>query len=198
MRISKPALGLALAAVLLSGCSAVVLAPKGNLAVGTTSVTLSRDWTDITKLYYNRAKKVKILSLDGPGLNRLFISEGLSSKDPLMVHPQRGDRKSAPAPRGKANMSFQEHIEFVSTSLSIIDLQQVTTSAPKPVDIGGTRAVRFDITAKSPEGLDLKGVAQAASKGGLNYYIVYIAPSEHYYGAALNDALATMNSAKLP
>lgn len=198
MRITKPALALTLAVVLLSGCSAVVLAPKGHLAVGSTSVTLSRDWTDISKLYYQRAKKVKILSLDGPDLNRLFISEGLSSKDPLMVHPQRGDRKSAPAPRGKANMSFQEHIELVSTSLAVIDLQQVTTSSPKPVDLNGTRAVRFDITAKTSEGLDLKGIAQAASKGGLNYYIVYIAPTEHYYGAALNDVLATMNSAKLP
>ncbi|MFT4090641.1 MAG: hypothetical protein QM645_07910 [Asticcacaulis sp.] len=196
VRITKPALALTLAAVLLSGCSAVVLAPKGPLAVGSAQVSLSRDWSDITKLYYQRAKKVKVLSLDGPGLNRLYISDGLSSKDPLMVHPQRGDRKSAPAPRGKANMSFQEHIEYVSTSLGVIDLQQVTTSSPKPVDLGGTRAVRFDITAKTPEGLDLKGVAQAYSKGNLNYYIIYIAPAEHYYGAALNDVLTTMDSSR--
>ncbi|MFT3996276.1 MAG: hypothetical protein QM667_12570 [Asticcacaulis sp.] len=189
----------ALSAVLLSACGGATLAPKGALAVGTGySVNLSRDWSDISTFYYNRAKKVKILSIDGPGLNRLFVSEGLTAADPLMVHPQKGDNKNAPAPRGKANMSYSEQIEFVSTSLSALDYQKIETSTPRPVDLNGTRAVRFDITAKTPEGLNIKGLAQAASKGGHGYYIIYLAPEEHYYGLSLNDATATMDSAKLP
>lgn len=189
---------LALSVSLLAGCSSVTLAPKGTLAAGSAQLTLSRDWSDISKLYGHRAPKVKILTLDGPGLNRLLVSEGLTEKDPLLVNPSRGDNKNAPAPRGKANMSFQEHIEFVSNSLSVIDLQQIATASPRPADIQGIRAVRFDITAKSPEGLDLKGVAQAVSKNGLNYYVVYIAPAEHYYDAALSDVQATMDSVSLP
>ncbi|MCA1936959.1 MAG: hypothetical protein LDL37_16060 [Asticcacaulis sp.] len=188
-----------LAAALLAGCGGATLAPKGALAVGTGySVSLSRDWSDISPLYYSRAKKVKILSIDGPGLNRLFVSEGLSAADPLMVHPVKGDNKNAPAPRGKANMSYPEQIEFVTNALAALDYQKVEASAPKPVDLNGQRAVRFDITAKTAEGLNVRGVAQAASKGGLGYYIVYIAPAEHYYDASLKDVLATMDSAKLP
>lgn len=187
------------AAVLLSSCGGIVLAPKGKFTVGSSySVGLSRNWSDISKLYAYRAKKVKILSIDGPGLNRLFVSDALGAADPLMVNPMRGDRKNAPAPRGKANMSYQEQIEFVATSLTTLDYQKVETSAPKPVDLNGTRAVRFDFTAKTPEGLNIKGIAQAASKGGLSYYVVYLAPAEHYYDASLTDALATMDSAKLP
>lgn len=189
----------ALTAAFLSGCGGATLAPKGVLPVGTGyTVSLSRDWSDISPLYYNRAKKVKILSIDGPGLNRLFVSEGLSAVDPLMVHPQKGDTKNAPAPRGKASMSYSEQIEFVSASLGALDYQKIETAAPKPVDLNGTRAVRFEITAKTPEGLNVKGLAQAASKGGLSYYVVYIAPEEHYYGVSLNDAVATMDSARLP
>ncbi|ESQ80623.1 hypothetical protein [Asticcacaulis sp. YBE204] len=189
----------ALTAALLVACGGPTLAPKGALTVGTGySVHLSRDWSDVSNLYYLRAKKVKVLSIDAPGLNRLFVSEGLSAADPLMVSPTKGDNKNAPAPRGKANMSFQEQIEFVTTSLSTLEYQKIETSAPKPVDLNGTRAVRFELTAKTSEGLNVKGVAQAASKGGLGYYIVYIAPAEHYYDASLKDAISTMDSAKLP
>jgi len=196
--LTKAIAATALTAVLLSGCGGATLAPKGALAVGTGySVSLSRDWSDISPLYLH-AKKVKILSIDGAGLNRLFVSEGLSAADPLMVNPQKGDRKDAPAPRGKASMSYSEQIEFVSASLAALDYQKIETDAPKPVDLQGTRAVRFEITAKTPEGLDVRGLAQAATKGGLSYYIVYIAPTEYYYDRSLSDVVATMDSARLP
>jgi hypothetical protein len=201
MRLSKyikATVVISLAALSLSGCATVSLAPKGNFALGASSVTLSRDWSDVSVLYYNRAKKVKILSIDAPGLNRLFISEGLTAKDPLMVHPMKGDNTNAPAPRGKDNMSLQEQIEFVAASLSALEFQKVETSSPKPVTLGAQRAVRFEFTAKTPEGLNIKGVAQAAAKGNLHYYIVYVAPEEHYFNASLKEVLVTMDSVKLP
>lgn len=183
---------------ILAACgSGPRLVPAGKLAFGNASVTFGRDWSDIGVLSYHKAKKVRILSIDGPGLNRLYISDGLTSDDPLMVSPTAGDRKNAPAPRGKKDMSLSEQMEFVATSLNVLEYQKVETDNPKPVTVGDSRGVRFEFTAKTSDGLDIKGVAQAVSKGGLNYYIIYLAPAEHYFDARLKDALAVMDSAKV-
>ena len=62
----------------------------------------------------------------------------------------------------------------------------------------GTKGVRFEITMRTKDGLNMKGMAQAVSKGGKSYYIVYLAPAEHYYAANLANAVAVMDSVTLP
>ncbi|MDV6329843.1 hypothetical protein [Asticcacaulis sp. 201] len=190
----------AAAAVLLTGCaSGPPLVPAGKMSVASKySVTLDRNWADVSKLFFRRAPKVRILSIDGVLLNRLYVSDGLTFVDPLMVNAMRGDTKNSPAPRGKLNMSLSEQMEFVSSSLATMDYLKVETSNPKPVTISGAKGVRFEFTARTAEGLNLHGLAQAVSDKGLNYYIVYIAPEEHYYAANLKNVVATMDSANLP
>ncbi len=187
-------------AALLTACaSGPALVPAGKLAVGSSySVTLDRNWSDVSKLFYIHAPKVKILSIDGVLLNRLYVSDGLSPADPLMINPAQADSTNNPAPRGKADMSLSEQMEFVAASVTALDYQKVTTLDPKPVTIGANKGVRFEFTAKTTDGLDMHGLAQAVSKGGLSYYIVYIAPEEHYYQASLANATAAMDSAQLP
>jgi hypothetical protein len=190
----------ALAATLLSACaSAPPLVPAGKLTVASAySVNLDRNWADVSKLFYRRAPKVRILSIDGVLLNRLYVSDGLTSSDPLMVSPLQGDTTNHPAPRGKAGMSLSEQMEFVAGSVSELDYQKVETRNPQPVTIGDRKGVRFEFTARTTDGLNMRGLAQAVSDKGLSYYIVYIAPEEHYYGATLSNVKAAMDSAKLP
>ena len=190
----------ALAATLLSACvSAPPLVPAGKLTVASAySVNLDRNWADVSKLFYRRAAKVRVLSIDGILLNRLYVSDGLSSSDPLMVSPLQGDTTSHPAPRGKAGMSLSEQMEFVAGSVSELDYQKVETRSPQPVTIGNTKGVRFEFTARTADGLNMRGLAQAVSDKNLSYYIVYIAPEEHYYDATLSNVKAAMDSAKLP
>ena len=185
---------------LLSACvSAPPLAPAGRLAAtGDAHVTLDRDWSDVTKLFAHRAVKTHILSLDGVLLNRLYVSEGLMPADPLMVNPARGDAPTAPAPRGKADMSLSEQMEFVANSVAALDYQKVETSDPQPVSVGGAHGVRFAFTARTGDGLNMRGLAQAVPSKGKSYYIVYIAPAEHYYAASLKNATAVMDSETLP
>jgi hypothetical protein len=200
-RTQKATFGVAVAltVLVLSGCaSAPVLAPKGSFASGGHKTTLSRDWSDISTVYPLRAKKVQILTIDGMGLNLLFVSDGLTHEDPLMISPTKGDSKDAPAPRGKSGMSLSEQIEFVANSVTALDYQKVETANPQPVTISGTKGVRFELTAKTSKGLDFKGLAQAVTKGNHNYYIVYLAPAEHYYDASFKDAVAAMDAATLP
>ena len=188
------------AAILLAGCvSGPDLVPAGKFtAGGPSSVTLDRDWADVTKVFGHHADKVKVLSIDGVLLNRLYVSDGLAATDPLMVDATTGDTTEHPAPRGKADMSLSEQMEFVSRSVGVLDYQKVETRNPQPVMIGAAKGIRFEFTARTTEGLDMQGLAQAVSSKGLSYYVVYIAPAEHFYGANLKNATAVMDSVKLP
>lgn len=190
-------LALATAGLLsLAACAGgPTLAPAGKFAQGSHSVTLDRDWSAYSA---DSRTKTRMLTVDGILLNRLYVSDGLSPSDPLFVDPVRGDNETNPAPRGKADMSLSEQMEYVATAVSVLDYQKVETLNPKPVTVNGAKGVRFEFTAKTSEGLNMKGLAQSVSKNKLNYYIVYIAPAEHYYDAGLKSAVAAMDSEQLP
>ena len=199
-RLILPAIAV-LSSLLLSACvsTSPVLAPTGKFAAGAASVNLDRDWTDMSNTYMTgRGSKVRVLTIDGLNLNKMLVSEGLTATDPLTISTSTGDTKSHPALRGKADMSLSEQMEFVSDSISQLDYHKVETANPQPVNIDGVKGVRFELTGVTTDGLNIKGLAQAVSKGGLNYYVVYLAPAEHYYDANLPNAKAVMDSVKLP
>lgn len=188
--------------LLLSACaSPPVLAPAGQLALGSSSVKLDRDWTDVTKstyVYTARGPKVHVLTIDALTLNTMMVSEGLSPSDPLTINVTTGDTKSHPSLRGKADMSLSEQMEFVAESIAQTGYNKVETNNPQPVTVDGVKGVRFELTGVTKAGLNIRGLAQAVSKGGLNYYVVYLAPGEHYYDASLKNVTAVMDSVKLP
>jgi hypothetical protein len=186
---------LACAAVLLAltACTTVTLAPAGPYAVGGQSVTLGRSWSDISIIMPGRPKTVRLLSIDGPLLNRLYIADGLTSGQ-FLVKPLRKER---PTPTWKSGMSPNEQVEFVADSVSALDFQRVETSALRPARVGGVDGLRFDIAGKTAEGLDISGLAQIAESGGRLYVILYLAPSEHYFAAQRSEVEGIMTSARL-
>jgi len=191
----------AVLALLLGACTTgPTLAPKGAFTSGKNSVALDRDWSlyPAGLMLTGMGPKTKLLTLDGPMLNRLYVSDGLGADDPLFISPTKGDTSSNPAPRSKSNMSLSEQIEYVATAVGTLDYQKVQTSAPKPVTVAGAKGVRFEIAAKTSDGLNIRGLAQAVSKDGLNYYVVYLAPDTHYYTASLPAVQAAMDGQKLP
>ncbi|MBN8646821.1 MAG: hypothetical protein J0L55_02620 [Caulobacterales bacterium] len=181
--------------LITSSCASITLAPAGSYK-NEQEVTLDRDWSDLSPVTYNN-KNVKTLTIDGPLLNLVYISQGLTEKDPLFIGPE-GDNKNHIAPRPKENMSLTEQMEFVANSVSELGFLKVEYASPKPVTVSDTKGVRFEIITKTKEGLDTKGLAQAVSKNGKNYYIVYIAPKIHYFNANKNNVIAIMDSQKLP
>lgn len=190
---------LILPAFVLSACSFTPpLVPAGKYAIEGEDIRLDRDWADVTKLFLHHAPKVHILSIDGLLLNRLYISDGLTTADPLMVDPAQGETSIAKAPRGKADMSLSEQMAFIADSLSTLDYKKVETFNPQPVSAGGAHGVRFEITAVTADGLKMRGLAQAVPAKGKTYYVVYIAPEMHYYAANLKNVVAVMDSVKVP
>jgi len=180
------------ASLVLTACSPIVLAPAGPFTVGKgASTTLDRNWNDISQLMPGQPRTVRLLSLDGPLLNRLYLSDGLSEGE-AFVRPTRA--REATTPLFRAGMGFTEQVEFISDSITALGYERVVTSAVTPVSISNLRGVRFEIAASTREGLEIKGLGQAVVKNDRLYVAVFLAPAEHYFGAARGNAEAAMNS----
>jgi hypothetical protein len=193
----KLAAGLALAGALvaLAGCTGVSDAPTGAYKVGTSyEVTLGREWSDVSRLIGVQQKGVKVLSIDGPLLNRLYLSEGLSPGDALV----QSHVKEKPTPTYKADFTPQETVEFVADSVAALEYDKVETSNLRPGKFGDADAVRFDLTAKTKDGLDVSGSAMTAQKSGKLYVILFLAPSEHYYGDVMPEVGIQPMKAPIP
>lgn len=193
LRISTIVASVAIAAV-LSGCTSISAAPAGAFkAPGPYQVTLGRSWADVSGIMVQQPKSVKLLSIDGPMLNRLYLVGGVKPGE-SMVKPFT---KEQPTPIYKAGMSVRERIAFVGDSVSAMQLLKVETSRPRPVKFDTAEGVRFDLTAKTVDGLDVRGTAEVAEADGKLYAIIYFAPAEHYFDATLPEVEKVMASAKL-
>jgi hypothetical protein len=180
------------ALALLTGCATVENAPKGDYALGGYTVTLGQDWSDISNVMTARSPHVKLLSVDGPLLNRLYLTDGLGYGD-YMVKPVAKER---PTPTYRKGMSPNELLEFVADSVSALDYQRVETHNLRPTALAGSPALRFDITAKTRDGLDISGSAETAEIDGKLYVMLYLAPSEHFYDASLPEVEHVFASAR--
>lgn len=184
---------IALAASALSACVTVTAAPTGAYKVGADyQVNLSHDWSDVSNIMVGRPKSVHLLSVDGPLLNRLYLSEGLIPGD-FLVKPAS---KEQPTPTYRAGMTVREQVEFVADSVGALDYLRAETSNLRPAKFGDVDAVRFDITAKTKDGLDMAGAGEVAQTGGKLYVILYLAPAEHYYAAELSEVEAIFKSVR--
>jgi hypothetical protein len=182
-----------LAVMLLSACQTVSTAPVGDFHPGTGyQVTLSHAWNDISNIMNERSKKVTLLSMDGPLLNRLYLTDGLVPGD-FMIKPVS---KEKPTPTYRKDMSASELVEFVSDSISAMAYQRVETSNLRPAKFGGDTAYRFDFTAKTADGLDMSGTAYLAQNQGKLYVLIYVAPTEHYFADLKGDVEEIISSLK--
>lgn len=181
-------------ALSLAGCATVAAAPAGPFRVGSGyEVALTRDWSDISAVMAGKTKKVRLLSLDGPLLNRLYLTDGLAPGD-FLIKPQA---KEKPTPVIRKDMSASERLEFVTDSVAALEYQRVELVGPRPGKIGEASGVRFDVRAQTKEGLDIKGAGVIAERGGKTYVLLYLAPAEHYFDASMAEVEAIMASARL-
>lgn len=191
MRALRPLLA-AGALLALSGCAAISNVPAGPMKVGSAEVTLGRDWSDISTIMTGSVKKVRVLSIDGPLLNRLYVTDGLSAGEALIKAPS----KDKPTPTLRDGMNSSERMEFVADSVAAMGYQRVETQRPRPAKFGEVPAVRFDISARTEDGLDVLGTAMAAEAGKKSYFVLYLAPAEHYYQAGLPEVEKVIASAR--
>ena len=192
MNLSRRALLAGALAATAAGCATGGLVEPGvyDKTPGTT-VTLRRAWSDLTFALPNRPRNVRMLSVDGPLLNQLFIAS--LNEGESLVRPFDRD---TPRPVYRADMSDTETVEFVVDCLAAMQYEAPESSALRPQNFGAHPGVRFDIATRTAEGLNISGTALVARVGGKLRVLLFLAPSEHYYGALLPDIEAAFASAQ--
>ena len=166
---------------------------SGPYKVGNSTYTLDRSWNDMTSVTTPQ-KGVRLLSLDGPKLNGLYLSQGLKEGEFLARPNSRRERNT---PSWRADMGLSEQIEFVRDSVEAYGYERVQTTSPRPVTLSGQRGIRFDVDGVTTEGLKIKGYGQIVTKDSLAYVAIYLAPEEHFYPESRANALAAMDSLAL-
>ena len=181
-------------AMTLAACGGGILSgvSPGPMAIGDRHrMVLARRWADVSPILPQRFKKVRVLSIDGPLLNRVYVARGLAPGEGLI----RRRSKEEPVPAFHADMAPTELVEFVSDSVAAIGYHRVETSGLRPARFGAEDGLRLDLSAQTESGLEMRGSAQMAVIGGRLYLILYLAPAEHYYGATLPEVEEMMRSA---
>lgn len=191
MNITRRGLFVAAAgAALLSGCATISLAKAGAYRVERAfSVTLAQPWSDLTAAVVPRTPGVRNLTRDGRTLNDLYL--GSIAAGGSLFKPADRD---TPAVTYRADMSDTELVEFVTDSLATI-YQEPQSTALRPQTLAGDAGIRFDISARRDTGLNITGTALVARQGDKLNLIVFLAPSEHYFGAYAAEIDALMASA---
>ena len=190
--LGRAALGACILA--LAGCSTFTPVPPGPFAAGANyQLTLGRQWTDVSKMVLGNPKQVRILSIDGPILNRLYVTDGLAPGG-YIVKPLAKER---PTPTYRTGSSPTELVEFVADSVAALDYARVETSGLRPAKFADAEALRFDIKAKTPAGLEVSGAALVCERNGKLYVLLYLAPTEHYFAANLPEVETILGSARM-
>lgn len=188
----KPALILAVMAgmsLLASACVSITEA-KGPYKAGQATYQLDRSWNDVTKATF-QTKGVHLLTLDGPVLNSLYLSQGLKEGE-FLLRPER--RRELTTPMWRADMNLLEQVEFVTSSVEALGYDRVSAAKSRPVQVAGQRGVRFDLTAAHDTGLVIKGYGQVVVRDNLAYVAIYLAPDEHYFAESEASVTAAMDS----
>lgn len=174
----------------LASCAGITLAKAGAYRTERAfTVTLARPWSDMSAMLMPRPKGVHLLTMDGPGLNQLY----LASLDPGAPLFRQADRDT-PVVSYRADMGDSELVEFVIDSLANT-YQDPQSTALRPQSLAGAAGVRFDISARTQAGLNMSGTALVARAGDKLNLMVFLAPSEHYYGAYVQEIDAIFASA---
>lgn len=193
MMTSKPTgLRIVVIAAMVSALGACVSIPEvsGSLKAGDGTYRLDRSWNDISQVTLQN-KGVRLLTLDGPVLNSLYLSAGLKPGHHLVKPQSRREKTTA---SWRSDTGTLEQIEFVRDSIEGLAYERVETANPRPVSLAGQRGVRFDVTARTAQGLDIKGFGQVVTRGEQAYVALYLAPAEHFFDRSQASALRTMDS----
>jgi len=188
------------ASVVVLALALVACAPTAKLAASGAfaapsaySVTLGRNWSDVTPITPQQPRNVRLLSIDGVALNRLHIASAIKPGEGLLAPLGRDSR----VPVFRADMTETEIVEFVVDSVAAMGYQRPEPANLRAANFGTAPGVRFELTTQTSEGLAVGGTALLARVGDDLHVLVFLAPNEHYLGAAMPEVEAIFSSVAL-
>jgi hypothetical protein len=175
---------------LLGGCVAAKLIEPGPYRVERAfTIRVTQSWSDVTPLA-RQEEGVHLLTRDGPALNQLYAAS-IEAGGALAFLPDR----DTPRPRYRADMGDTEVVEFVIDSIAAWGYQAPESTNLRPQALAGAQGVRFDLTTRTQPGLEITGSGLVARNGDTLNLLLFLAPSEHYFGAYAAEIEAIMASA---
>jgi hypothetical protein len=185
-------LAVAVLAAGLAGCLSAKPV-SGSYAAAATTITLTELWSDVSDYTSGQTPNSKVLTRDGPLLNQLYVVSDLKPGQSIV----RAASKEKPTPVLRADLSFNEQVEFVSDSVAALGYFRVETHDLRPQKFGNVDGLRFDFDAQTQEGLNMDGTALAAMSNGRFHLLMFLAPEEHYFAASKNRVEGILSSARL-
>ncbi len=172
----KNILGGFLVLLALAGCTQYQAVSGGRQDIGGLySVDPQITWS---KFSYG---KIDMWTVDGSELQALRFFKGLEDGDALLGGT---DDK---IPRFSAGMRASEVAEFVVDSLARSGGAEVESRGLRPAQFGTLPGFRFEVSFKSPEGLEIDGTAAGAVDGERLLLILYTGARQHYFPKHRDD-----------
>lgn len=159
------------------------------------TLTLGSGWADISVLSNQTSAGVRLLTIDGPLLNRLYATQGL--KEGQSIIRQTGAKRDNPLPGYRAGMTSRDLVEMITETVELLGYIDPEAMDQRPAKFGGADGVRFEIAARTAQGLAIAGTALVAEARGRAHVLLFLAPKEHYFVASLAEVESIFASATL-
>lgn len=180
-----------LALALLAGCAGAGgrLQAAGAATVFDLRMETSLDWARV------HSTRSELWTIDGAPLNQLSIISRVRPGEHVFLGA-RARRARPDGPWFRAGMRPDEVRDIVLDALRGGGWANVDGERLRPANFSGTPGLRFELSLESGRGLEYRGMAAAAERGGRLTVLVWLAPAEHYYGrdagavSAMFDSLA--------
>lgn len=187
-------------AITVAGCVGIVAA-SGTYKIGEAyTVQLARTWSDASTLISPNPRHVKVFTMNGWALDQLILTDGLPVGQSMVSQVSRNQRRTddKQVPLVRAGMSELELVEFVADSMAFWDMQQIEQEEVRPASFGPHEGVAFDISARRPNGLDMKATGVAAQAGDKVYLLLFVSTREHYFDSLKADVDRIAASVRFP
>lgn len=115
---------------------------------------------------------------NGSGLDELHFYTGIKPGQPLLG----SFVKKKDAPFFTVRMTPNDIEDLTAASLEKAGAQNVRATGLRPCPFGSQQGFCFDLALANEEGLEMKGKALAAVRGGLLDMLLFTAPAEYYFG----------------
>jgi hypothetical protein len=176
--------------LLAAACAVWRAVPEANVAMGGLySVQTGVPWNA------RREGAREYWTIDGSELQQLIFFNGIAAGEALFAEAWfTGAEQRERRHRFEPSMDYLALEELVSNTWSTGSWQAVETRGLRPAPFGPFEGFRFELSMRSPAGLEYQGIAAGTVQNERLYLVVYEGARLHSYEAHLPDVEELLGS----